>query len=198
MVEWLDAIPSAWKGHASFAEWIVKEMGVRRVVELGVDRGFSLFCFALAGVEKIYGIDLWQPDQDRPDFGYDDYYPHLLQVCEEHQLSNVELIKSEFGEAARSWTHGKVDLLHIDGTHTYEAVKTDFENWLPHLKEDGIILLHDVAMECFTVHEFFNEIPLPKAWFAHSAGLGVVCRDPAVIHKIQQAFPSLHVGNIPL
>src|SRR5256884_4232168 len=36
-----------------------------------------------------------------------------------------------------------IDLLFIDGDHEYEAVRRDFEDWSPHLREGGIIIFHD-------------------------------------------------------
>ncbi len=37
----------------------------------------------------------------------------------------------------------KIDLAFIDGLHTYEQTLIDVDNTLPHLKENGIIILHD-------------------------------------------------------
>lgn len=38
----------------------------------------------------------------------------------------------------------KYDIIFIDGLHTYEQVKEDFENSLKSLNENGIIVLHDM------------------------------------------------------
>ena len=39
------------------------------------------------------------------------------------------------------------DLLFIDGDHTFEGVKHDFEKFLPFVKKEGIILFHDFHQE---------------------------------------------------
>ena len=40
-----------------------------------------------------------------------------------------------------------IDLLFIDADHSKGAVKADFENFFPYVKDDGIILLHDAYPE---------------------------------------------------
>mgnify|MGYP003137834580 CR=1 FL=1 len=42
---------------------------------------------------------------------------------------------------------GHFDAVFIDGNHSYEYVKKDLENYLPKVKEGGIIALHDVNFE---------------------------------------------------
>lgn len=58
--------------------------------------------------------------------------------------------------------HRKVDFLFIDGDHTYEGVKRDFEMYSPLVKEGGIITFHDILEHppetgC-EVNRFWNEI----------------------------------------
>jgi len=50
-----------------------------------------------------------------------------------------------FDEAATQFQNESIDLLHIDGMHTYEAVKRDFEQWWPKMRPGGIVLLDDSA-----------------------------------------------------
>jgi hypothetical protein len=50
------------------------------------------------------------------------------------------VISEEFGATPVS---GAISLLHIDGNHKYEIVKSDLEAWLPMVKQGGWILLDD-------------------------------------------------------
>jgi hypothetical protein len=38
-----------------------------------------------------------------------------------------------------------VDLLYVDGWHSYEAVVADGEAWLPHLSPRGVVVFDDYA-----------------------------------------------------
>jgi cephalosporin hydroxylase len=75
-----------------------------------------------------------------------------------------------------------VDFLFIDGDHTYEGVKADFENYFPFLRKGGMVAFHDIAANESGggVHRFWNEI---KGGFqyreilhseTHNYGIGVL------------------------
>ena len=77
------------------------------------------------------------------------------------------------------FSDGSIDLLHIDGLHTYEAVKEDFTNWYPKVRPGGIILFHDVMarIKDFGAWKFFDELLLSEQdifRFNHGFGLGVL------------------------
>ena len=52
-------------------------------------------------------------------------------------------IHGDSKEAGATWKHGPVDLVFVDGEHSYEGCKADVEAWLPHIKDGGIIAVHD-------------------------------------------------------
>ena len=87
-------------------------------------------------------------------------------------------MRSTFEAAVSEFEDSSIDLLHIDGLHTYEAVKNDFETWKPKLSNSAVVLLHDTRVWAngFGVWRFFAELR-ERYWtfeFAHSFGLGMV------------------------
>ena len=53
---------------------------------------------------------------------------------------------------------GGIDILFIDGGHTYDAVKLDFDTWFPRVKNSGFIVFHDYTVGWCGVYKFINEI----------------------------------------
>jgi len=85
--------------------------------------------------------------------------------------------------------------LHIDGLHTYEASKHDYETWHKFVANDGVIIFHDTYSFPYTVGRMFNEIEgYYKHNFPHSAGLGVITKNRELYEDIKKAWP-LDVGG---
>ena len=175
-----------WKSHITFAQWIVERKKPEVVVDLGVDYAYSTFCFALPKIGKIYGIDSFEGDGHA---GLRDTYDYVKEKKEELGFDHITFIKGYFDDVAKTWDK-PIDILHIDGFHTYEAVKNDYETWNKFVKEDGVILFHDTCVNNpgFGVRKFFGEIDLPKVNFHISNGLGVVSKDQTLIDEIKTEF----------
>lgn len=67
-----------------------------------------------------------------------------------------------------------VDLLHIDGLHTYEACRSDFEMYAPLARDGGFIVIHDIwHARDVGVQQFWAEIhrrtptPFARSWAFH-------------------------------
>ena len=93
-----------------------------------------------------------------------------------------------FDQAAGIVSDG-ISLLHIDGLHTYEAVKHDFETWEP--KVTDVIMLHDICVPDnpdFGVWKLWAEIKNDKCFeFNHCHGLAVFCKSERGLEAVKQA-----------
>ncbi len=183
---------TAWGGHRRFAEWLVFNLKPRVIVDLGVDWGFSTFTFGIPRIGEVYGIDNFSEYLPQHGESPDKKYNYVMDKRKKLLLEdNVHIIRDSFSNVAKTWDK-KIDILHIDGNHSYESVKEDFETWSKFVSDDGVILMHDTCVldkpETFGVNKFFNEIDLPKINFTHTYGLGVVSKNKNLIEKIQNTF----------
>jgi hypothetical protein len=173
--------PSTWIEHAPFAMYLIDVLRPGVFVELGTFYGVSYcaFCQAvkeLGAATQCYGVDTWQGDPHAGFFG-DDVLGDLRAHHDPLYGGFSRLMRMTFDEAAGRFEDGSVDLLHIDGYHTYEAVSHDFETWLPRLSRRGVVLFHDIAERRpdFGVWRFWGELkeryPSYEVEFGHGLGL---------------------------
>ncbi|HEX6124637.1 MAG TPA: class I SAM-dependent methyltransferase [Pyrinomonadaceae bacterium] len=208
---WLEQ--TAWAGHLPFAMFLISAFRPRVFVELGVDRGSSYCTFcqtvrALGTDTKCFGIDTWQGDEHAGKPSGENL--KALRKHHDRLYSDFStLIQSTFDDALLKFENGSVDLLHIDGFHTYDAVRHDYETWLPKMSDRGIVIFHDTTVRerDFGVWKFWSEISAgrPAFEFEHSHGLGVLCvgdqipdamkflfyADPAETKLIRKFFKAL-------
>jgi lipopolysaccharide biosynthesis protein len=177
---------SAWWGHVPFAQWLMRVSRPRSVVELGTHNGVSYAAFCSSVVAEglnccCAAVDTWRGDHHAGEYG-EEVYQDLKAWHDPRFGSFSTLIRSTFDEAAPGIADGSVDLLHIDGLHTYEAVRHDFETWLPKLSRQGIVLLHDTEERSgdFGVWRLWAELRerYPSFGFRHSHGLGLLVTGP--------------------
>ncbi|GBQ98073.1 glycosyltransferase [Acetobacter nitrogenifigens DSM 23921 = NBRC 105050] len=174
---------SAWFGHIPFAHWLIHSLRPNILVELGTHAGisYSAFCLAVESerlATRCFAVDTWKGDEHA---GYydSDVYENLNKYNENNFEHFSKLLRCTFDEALSKFDNETVDLLHIDGLHTYEAVKKDFESWKPKLTSRAVVLFHDTSerKDDFGVWRLWRELTkqYPSFEFFHSHGLGVLC-----------------------
>lgn len=190
-----------WIGHIPFAFELIGRLRPRTIVELGTYSGssFAAFCQAAeacgAGT-KCYGVDLWEGDIHMGSFD-EALFREISGYMSANHPQTAVLVRKDFNAAVNDFADGSIDLLHIDGTHTFEAVKNDFETWLPKMSARGVVLFHDVNVNeqntgpsaaKFGVRRFFDGVKggYPHFDFDHCWGLGVLVVGPEAPAEVME------------
>lgn len=205
---------SDWFGHIPFGHWVVGAAKPRTIVELGTHDGVSYSAFCEAVVRngfntRCYAVDTWRDDNQAGPNGEAMYWD-LRRFNDAHYNAFSELLRCTFDEALAYISDASVDLLHIDGRHSYEAVRQDFENWRPKLSDRAVVLFHDtnVRERNFGVWRLWEELRsrFPSFEFLHGHGLGLLAvgsstqpqigalcslADPERVSAIRQRFSLL-------
>lgn len=153
----------------------------RVTVEIGSWEGGSAIIFARHS-ENVFCVDTWENYTDT--LAFDD--KNAITYLQGHErfkkfCENVgdDLFKKVFpcrgGSALWSqiWPV-PIDLLFIDGCHSYEAVKADIDGWLPHVSPGGFILGHDYQR-------------------VSDGNGGYVWEFPGVANAVQESFDDFYV-----
>jgi len=173
----------SWHAHVPFAYGFMAVNRPRLTVELGVHKGDSYLtmCRGIADhhvAGRIVGVDTWQGDSHAGAYNGDVILNELRQRHDGEFSAFSVLLRKTFDEALGDVEDGSVDLLHIDGLHTYEAVRHDFETWRPKLSANGVVFFHDttVRRDDFGVWKLWSEIRElgPSYEFEYGNGLGVL------------------------
>jgi len=174
--------PTAWGGHIPFMFCLMKYMRPHRYVELGTHHGASFF--AVCQAIKQYNIDchptavdLWLGDEHAGKYD-ENVYNSFTWLLQNRYPGIGSALRKDFNQAVFEFADESIDLLHIDGLHTYEAVKNDYDTWLPKVSKNGVILFHDTVVKerGFGVWKLWDEIKdkYPSFNFTHTHGLGVI------------------------
>ena len=158
-------------------------MRPERLVELGSQYGCSLFTFCQAVRDfkldtEINAVDMWSGDIGAEITGEEVYALVQKTAATYYPEVNLHLFQMCFDDARPNFADNSIDILHIDGGHTFEDVEHDFTTWLPKLKENGIVLFHDVYSpidqgSCDHWEKTKKEYDCYFD-FTHSCGLGIL------------------------
>jgi predicted O-methyltransferase YrrM len=127
----------------------VRGLNPQTVLEIGTHRGGTLYLWArLARPDAILiSIDL---PGGKFGGGYSPFrapiYRRFAQERQKLHLMRADSHReSTLEETKRLLSGRQIDLLFIDGDHTYEGVKKDWEMYSPLVRSGGLIVFHDVA-----------------------------------------------------
>ena len=188
---------SAWSKLIPALFAMVAVLRPRRYVELGVHNGMSFFAAsqiaeALNIRMQCVAVDSWIGDP-HASFHSSEVFDQFRETMKE-RYPNQHWIQAFFSDALACFDPGSIDLLHIDGYHRYDAVREDFETWLPKMSRTGIILFHDINVHerQFGVWRLWDELKekYPSFSFFHCHGLGIlyVGDEKNIISDLFQAF----------
>lgn len=115
------------------------------IVEIGSWKGRStawLAAGARLASARVYAVDPHAGSREDPDATT--LAAFLGNLTNAGLADVVEPLVMTSAEAARM-LEGPVELLFIDGDHSYKGVRLDAELWLPKLVEGGVVMFHDVG-----------------------------------------------------
>jgi len=187
---------SAWIEHLPFMFWMIDALRPSSFVELGTHNGAS-YCAACEAVRALaldcrcYAVDTWRGDEHAGLYG-EEVWEDLRSHHDVRYSAFSRLVRSTFDEAVAHFPDNSIDLLHIDGLHSYEAVRHDFDTWRPKLSENAVVMLHDtnVRERGFGVFRLWAEVAAgrPHFEFLHGHGLGVVAIGKAPTPALASLF----------
>ena len=170
---------------------IILKMKAKNILEIGTANGGTLFLLSRFSDPNalIMTMDLPESFFFRGfDFKirrfYKSFASHQQKIAlingDSHDISSLQKL-NEF------LYHEKLDILFIDGDHSYEGVKKDFEMYSPLVREEGLIVFHDIVVvppeieKANGVHQFWNEIKknfeykeIVEDWEQGWGGIGVM------------------------
>jgi len=171
---------------------MVYSLKPRRILEIGTARGGTLFIWCRLAAEDATIISI-----DLPGGPFGGGYPlwrgvlykyfrkpgqklHLVRG-DSHDPGTLERVREILGGQ-------ELDFLFIDGDHTYEGVKRDFEMYSPLVRRGGVIAFHDIVpgppenvggVPMFwreTKHRY-RHLEIVKDWHQGGCGIGVLFVD---------------------
>lgn len=121
------------KARYEYVADFINQNNYKKVVEIGIEAGATAEYILnnCPNIEKYYGIDIIKP--------------HNFSNEVFNKFNNFEHITKPAHEVSKQFEDKSLDLVYIDGNHEYEEVTQDITDWIPKIREGGIICGHDYS-----------------------------------------------------
>src|SRR5208282_3373796 len=140
-----------------FLYWLATQVPAGgQVVEVGSFKGKSSG-FLAAGLTRggnLACVDTWSNDAmpyDEPDDSMSEFLGNMSRYRD-----CIDVCRGRSAEVAAGWSR-PVDLLFIDGDHSYEGCSADLTSWLPYVRCGGWLAFHDSSVDGVTgaIRDFY-------------------------------------------
>lgn len=126
-----------------------KDMGFKKGVEIGVQRGFFTRRLCAVGL-KVFGVDPWKAYRDycpMEQKKYQTKQDKIYEIAQENlsMYPDCELIRKTSMDALEDFEDESLDFVYIDGHHGFKYVTEDIYEWTKKVRKGGIISGHDYA-----------------------------------------------------
>ncbi len=119
-------------------------VGKMRMVEIGVFEGVGtrVLAGAIAQGGQLFAVDPFTTGRLGVNWGKP---IALSEIRRANSCGSVTLVKTYSWQAAKL-LEGTFDMIFIDGDHSLEGIKRDWEDWSARVQSGGIIALHDTRV----------------------------------------------------
>lgn len=130
---------------------LVSDINPEVIVEIGSYAGGTLYAWRQYA-KIVVGIDLPAASTFSSTGKPRESHGTLSILADSHKQSTLEHLQAILGGR-------RIDVLFIDGDHSYEGVRRDYCMYAPLVRPGGLIGFHDVRE-----HPPLDEIEVPKFW----------------------------------
>jgi len=157
-----EIITPSWRvsqkpGELKDLQEFLKDYDIKKILEIGTWGGGTALLWAMIVAPskgRVFCADLnFDKKQAYANTPYEQYITRLQG--DTHDGGFIKKVCMNIGE---------IDLLFIDGDHSYKGVKQDFDNYYQLVKKGGYVIFHDIleskhhqSIGC-NVSQFWNEI----------------------------------------
>lgn len=143
------------------------------IVEIGVYGGASLLSMIDVCVKnnnKVFGIDPWEKvelfngkkasdeERDRKRAALKQLRENLVRILKKYKYGCVKLMQEFSPQVAHNFQDNSLNLVFVDGSHSYKSVRDDLLAWWPKVKSNGGIFSgHDYGVSAFGVKRAVDE-----------------------------------------
>lgn len=144
------------------------------VCEVGVAEGyFSHHMAHYWKAKKIYCVDNWgHLPGTTGDGNFPQEWHNMNYACAVWRMypfkDKTEFLRGPSDYMARYVPDNSLDLLYLDGSHSYEGVKKDLDAWFYKVKTGGIIAGHDFLNPAYGVNKAVIEFAKAGNFFVNT------------------------------